>query len=98
MRLDLDLHIVRSDSLEMLAEESCDGLAVLVRNKSHGNLCMGNRRENGLCALTDVSAPDAVHIQTWTDAGSLESTVTSFSLNLLDIKEFLIFFHIERSL
>ena len=79
----------------MLAEESCDGLAVLVRNKTHGNLGMCNRRKYCLRSLSGVTSPDSVHVEAWTDAGALQSAVACFALNLLDIKEFLILFNVE---
>ena len=97
MRNHLNLYIIRSDSLEMLCEESSYCLAVLVRHKSHRNLRMSDRRKHGLRTFTDVTTPDAVHVKTRTDAGTLKSRITRLTLDLIDIKEFLILIHIERS-
>ena len=95
MRSDLHLYIVRSDGIEMLAEESSNSFAVLVWNQTHGNLCVSHRRKNCLGTLSGVASPDSVHVEAWTDTGALQSAVACFALNLLDIKEFLILFNVK---
>ena len=94
----LNLYIIRSDRKEMLGEETGDGRAVLVRDKTHRDLCMSHRRKHCLCTFSGVTAPDTVHIQTWSDTGTLESGVACLTLDLLDVKELLVLLNIERSL
>ena len=96
VRSNFHLHIVGRDCFEVLGKQASYGLAVLVRHQSHGDFGMGLRREDGLGSFACIAAPDAVYIQTRTDASALHGGITCFAFHLIDIQEFLVFFQVKR--